>query len=57
VNFSDIVVDCSRRCTALAAKCTEPGMADELRRLADRLLQAAAQDAELAGLSDAVTHP
>ena len=48
VTFSDIVVDCSRRCSVLAVRCADPAIAEELKALADRLLQAARQDAELA---------
>jgi hypothetical protein len=47
MNLSDIVLDCSRTCLHLAAKCTDDHAAAELHLLALRLVLAAVRDAEL----------
>jgi hypothetical protein len=47
MHISDVVLDCSRNCLRLAAKCTDDHAAAELQLLALRLLLAAVHDAEL----------
>jgi hypothetical protein len=47
MNLLDVVLDCSRTCLRLAAKCTDDHAAAELHLLALRLMLAATRDAEL----------
>jgi len=46
-HISDEVLDCSRRCLRLAAKCSDDHIAVELQLLALQLLLAAVGDAEI----------
>jgi hypothetical protein len=47
MHISDTVLECSRNCLRLAAKCTDDRTAVELHLLAFRLLLAAFRDSEL----------
>ena len=46
-HISDEILDCSRRCSKLAAESSDDHIATELQRLSLRLLLAARGDAEI----------